>query len=72
MVSSIDMILNVLPSNANESSQNVCILGSIFTGVLQLVMADVEEYRRSQELPCLPLLSIFTKFLSSGKLLSNY
>lgn len=65
------MILNVLPSNTIESSRNVCILGNIFTGVLQLVMADIEEYRRSQELPCLPLLSVFTKFLSSGELLTS-
>ena len=69
MVSSIDTILNVLPSNTNESSQNVCILGNVFIGLLQLIMADIEEYRRSQVLPCLPLLSLFTKFLSSGELL---
>ena len=48
-------------------SQSNKIMVIIFEGVLQLLMAEIEETRRSQQLPSIPQLSSFVRFISSGQ-----
>ena len=68
LCSLIDQLMSKLKGEvlATKVAQSNKIMAIIFGGVLQLLMAEIEDTRRSQRLPCIPLLSSFVSFISFG------
>lgn len=65
----IQELLDKLKSEELDAkvAQSNKIMAIIFGGVLQLLMAEVEETRRNQQLPCIPQLSSLVRFISLGQ-----